>query len=130
MTRAPSAITNRRGSRLLEVAWPDGRVDRLDWEYLRVQSPSAEVQGHGQPRVIPGKRKVAVTRVVPVGRYAVRLVFDDGHDSGLFSWELLDALAKEYPERWQRYLDDLQAMGMSRDSEVATLNALRPKKVE
>lgn len=130
MNAAPKRITNRRGSRVLEIAWPDGRVDRLPWEYLRVHSPSAEVQGHGQPRVIPGKRDVVLKTVQPVGRYAVKLGFDDGHDTGLFTWELLDALAREHDVRWAQYLESLEALGMSRDSEVVKLAALTPKKYD
>lgn len=130
MSAVPKSITNRRGSRVLEIAWPDGRTDQLPWEYLRVHSPSAEVQGHGQPRVIPGKRDVVLKTVAPVGRYAVKLGFDDGHDTGLFTWELLAELARDHDTRWQQYLESLEALGMSRDSDVVKLAALTPKKYD
>ena len=127
---APASIRLRRGSRLLEVAYADGKRYELPWEYLRVFSPSAEVRGHGreEPVLIGGKRNVAIARVDPVGQYAVRLVFDDGHDTGLYSWDVLDELGRDYEKNWTRYLKRLDEMKMSRDSEVVTLAALPPKK--
>lgn len=122
----PSGLQLHRQSRLLEVRYADGRCHQLPCEYLRVFSPSAEVRGHGleEPMLVPGKREVNIARIEPVGHYAVRLVFDDGHDSGLYSWEVLDTLAREQTRNWARYLERLQAMGMSRDRDVVKLAAL------
>jgi Uncharacterized protein conserved in bacteria len=124
---APTRIALHQRSRALEVVWPDGRSDRLPCEYLRVFSPSAEVRGHGggEPAVVPGKRMVNIARIEPVGAYAVRLVFDDGHDSGLYSWVLLRDLADQQTRNWNRYLERLDHGGMSRDSDVVPLSALR-----
>ena len=112
------AIKLRTRSRCLELEWADGRRDALQWEYLRVQSPSAEVRGHGpgQRRLQHGKRDVRITRIDPVGNYALKLVFSDGHDSGLYSWRYLRQLADEHGTRWQAYLDELEAAGRSRDA--------------
>ena len=113
----PSGIRLRRQSRCLELTWPDGRVDTLPFEYLRVQSPSAEVRGHGQgqARTPYGKRDVRITRIDPVGHYALKLTFSDGHDSGLFSWRYLRELGAERDARWHAYLEALSAAGLSRD---------------
>lgn len=124
-----TALRLRRGSRLLEVDFDDGRSAALPFEYLRVYSPSAELWGHGraEPLLVGGKRGVAVSRVEPVGQYALRLVFDDGHDTGLYSWELLDRLAREQERNWARYEARLAEAGMSRDRELMTLAALGPR---
>ena len=105
----PSKIRLRRKSRLLELSYADGRTASLPSEYLRVFSPSAEVQGHGpgQAVLMVGKESVNIAAVEPVGHYAVRLRFDDGHDSGLFTWPYLDHLARKQDENWQTYLDRL-----------------------
>lgn len=124
----PSRIVLHKGARELELAYADGRGFRLPAEYLRVHSPSAEVQGHGQPVLVGGKRNVGIARIEPVGRYAVRLVFDDGHDSGLYSWDVLADLAENHARYWTTYEQRLAAIGMSRDSEVVKLAALQPKK--
>lgn len=124
----PTRIVLHKASRQLEVAYADGREYRLPAEYLRVHSPSAEVQGHGQPVLVGGKRNVAITAVQPVGRYAVRLVFDDGHDTGLFSWDVLADLGEHQENYWATYEARLGEMRMSRDSEVVKLAALQPKK--
>jgi DUF971 family protein len=107
----------RRAERSLWVAFDDGSAFHLPAEYLRVESPSAEVQGHhpSQRQTVPGCRDVAITAVEPVGRYAVRLVFDDGHDTGIYSWDLLHALGMEQPARWDAYLRALAGKGLSRD---------------
>lgn len=128
-TPAPLQMKLRKVSRVLEVTWPDGRLDSLPFEYLRVFSPSAEIRGHGleEPLLIGGKRNVEVSAVQPVGQYAVRLRFSDGHSSGLFSWPVLDELGRDQQANWARYLQRLAEMGMSRDSEVVKLAAL-PKK--
>jgi DUF971 family protein len=88
----------------------------LPAEMLRVLSPSAEVQGHSpeQRVIVPGKRNVAISRIEPVGNYAVRIVFDDFHDTGIFTWHYLRELGEEREERWQAYLDELAAKGLSR----------------
>lgn len=102
---------------VLEVAFDDGTRFRLPSEYLRVESPSAEVQGHGpgQRKLITGRRHVRVIGIEAVGNYAVRLTFDDLHDTGIFSWEYLHELGREQETRWQAYLDALAARGLSRD---------------
>ncbi|HEY0179132.1 MAG TPA: DUF971 domain-containing protein [Dokdonella sp.] len=117
MTAAlPIAITLHRASRVLEVAFDDGAVFRLPAEYLRVHSPSAEVQGHApsQRVLVAGKAQVNVDAVEPVGSYAVLLRFDDGHASGIYSWDLLYALGRDQARNWQQYLDALAAHGASR----------------
>jgi DUF971 family protein len=99
----------RRGSRVLEVRFTDGAVFELPFEYLRVNSPSAEVQGHGgEPLLVVGKQEVGVRAVEPVGQYAVRLVFDDGHDTGLFTWKYLHELGAQREQRWAAYLARLE----------------------
>ena len=113
----PVDITLHRGSRILEVTFDDGACFRLPCEYLRVYSPSAEVQGHGpDQRVLQtGKRDVNVEAVDMVGQYAVRLRFSDGHDTGLYTWGKLYELGANQDRYWQDYLDRLQAAGASRD---------------
>jgi DUF971 family protein len=126
--KAPSSITLRRKSRVLEVDYADGTRYALPFEYLRVFSPSAEVRGHtgGEPTVIPGKRTVAIERIDPVGSYAVRLVFDDGHNTGLYSWDVLEDLGANQERYWARYLERMEQHGLSRDSAVTKLSALPP----
>lgn len=122
----PFALKLKRKSRELEVVWGDGVTHQLACEYLRVYSPSAEVRGHGigEPMLIGGKRQVNVARVDPVGRYAVRLAFDDGHDSGIYTWDLLYELGTGQKQFWARYMERLQEHRMSRDSDVTKLSAL------
>ena len=119
-TPAPSAIRMHRKSRVLEVAWDDGTAFRLPCEYLRVFSPSAEVQGHGpgQAVLLIGKEKVNISAIEPVGHYAIKLIFDDKHDSGLFSWSYLHWLGANYDENWATYLERLEEVGYQR-KEVA-----------
>lgn len=124
----PTRIVLHKESKVLEVGYADGRAYRLPAEYLRVHSPSAEVQGHGQPVLVGGKRAVAISAVRPVGRYAVKLVFDDGHDTGLYSWDVLADLGAHFAEYWATYEQRLAEMGMSRDSEVVKLAALQPRR--
>jgi len=116
-TPLPTALTLHRKSRVLEVAFDDGSQFSLPFEYLRVYSPSAEVRGHGAGQEVLqlGKRDVDITALDPVGNYAVRPAFSDGHDSGLFSWDYLYMLGKQHAELWQQYLDRLAAQGGSRD---------------
>lgn len=103
---------------VLHVSFDDGNQFALAAEYLRVESPSAEVQGHGphQKQIIPGKRHVGIIGVEPVGNYAVRLIFDDLHDTGIYSWEYLHELATEQNRRWQAYLDGLAQQGLRRET--------------
>jgi DUF971 family protein len=110
----PTEIKLRRQSRLLEITFDDGRRFELSFEYLRVCSPSAEVRGHGpgQETLQIGKHDVVIRSVDPVGNYAVRLVFDDGHDSGLYTWAWLYELGLTHAEKWQRYLDRLAQLGL------------------
>ncbi|WP_018989304.1 gamma-butyrobetaine hydroxylase-like domain-containing protein [Aromatoleum toluclasticum] len=116
-TPIPTALTLHRKSRVLEIAFGDEQQYSLPFEYLRVYSPSAEVRGHGagQETLQVGKRDVELLDVEPVGHYAVKLVFSDGHDSGLYSWDYLHMLATQHDSLWQEYLDRLAAAGASRD---------------
>ena len=116
----PTAIRLRRQSRVLELEYPGGQVFQLDWEFLRVHSPSAEVRGHHPAQAVLqiGKRDVAVTAVRPVGHYALQLVFDDGHDSGLYAWDYLYTLCTQREELWARYLEALEAAGATRDPDT------------
>jgi DUF971 family protein len=113
----PVEIRLKRTERVLDIRFDDGLNTTLSAELLRVESPSAEVQGHApsQKITIAGKRQVAITAVEPVGHYAVRLVFDDGHSTGLYSWAYLYELAVRQDELWQAYLAALDAKGLSRD---------------
>ncbi|HKK04112.1 MAG TPA: DUF971 domain-containing protein [Gammaproteobacteria bacterium] len=112
----PSTIRLHRKSRVLEVGWDDGTSFSLPCEYLRVFSPSAEVQGHGpgQAVLMIGKEKVNISAIEPVGHYAVKLIFDDKHDSGLFSWSYLHWLGENYEENWATYLGKLDEVGYKR----------------
>ena len=106
-------IKLRSRSRLLEVAFSDGQRFGLPFEYLRVYSPSAEVKGHGpgQETLVRGKENVGIRAVEPVGQYAVKLVFDDGHDSGLYTWQYLYELGRDYERNWQAYRARVKAAG-------------------
>jgi DUF971 family protein len=110
----PTEIKLRTKSRVLEVAFDDGSRFELSFEYLRVHSPSAEVLGHGpgQETLQLGKHDVVIRSVEPVGHYAVRLNFDDGHDSGLYTWDYLHELGMTRAEKWQRYLDRIAQLGL------------------
>ena len=111
----PLEIRIRRASRSLEVDFDDGRQVVLPAEYLRVESPSAEVRGHGGPkRLVAGKQGVNIAAVEPIGHYAVRIRFDDGHDTGIYSWSFLHELDREHAPRWQAYVEQLARMGLSR----------------
>ncbi len=111
----PTSLKLRTVSRLLEVTFADGSRFELPFEYLRVYSPSAEVRGHGpgQETLQIGKQDVAVTKIEPVGNYAVRLIFDDGHDSGLYTWSHLHELGRERDAKWRRYLERLAELGIA-----------------
>ena len=107
----------KQAEKLLEVDFEDGARFRLPAEYLRVESPSAEVQGHGpgQKRLVAGRRHVGILRLEPVGHYAVRILFDDLHDTGIYSWRYLYELGQDLETRWGAYVDALAAQGMTRD---------------
>jgi len=113
-TPHPVELKLRTRSRVLAVTFTDGAAFELPFEYLRVYSPSAEVRGHGpgQETLQLGKHDVVVTGVEPVGNYAVRLVFDDGHDTGLYTWDYLYELGRDRDNKWQHYLDRLVALGI------------------
>lgn len=114
----PTEITLHASSRVLEVAFDDGRVFRLPFEFLRVYSPSAEVRGHGpgQETLQAGKREVTITELTPVGHYGVQPVFSDGHGSGIYSWSYLYMLGIEQDRLWSEYLQRLAEAGASRDA--------------
>lgn len=113
----PTHIKLRKQSRLLELQFDNGNAFSLPFELLRVYSPSAEVRGHGpgQETLQIGKELVGIRAIEPIGHYAVRLVFDDGHDSGLFTWAYLHELGQHQDEKWRQYLDRLQAAGYARE---------------
>ena len=114
----PTELTVHQKSRLLEIAFNDGRAFSIPFELLRVYSPSAEVKGHGpgQETLQVGKRDVGISGVEPVGNYAVKPLFTDGHDSGIFTWDYLYKLGSEHAALWQDYLDRLHAAGFEGDS--------------
>jgi DUF971 family protein len=114
---APTDIILHQASRVLEIVFSDGQAIRLPCEFLRVHSPSAEVRGHGagQEALQVGKRDVTITAIEPVGTYALKLVFSDGHDTGLYSWDYLQELGRDQARLWQRYLERLKAARASRD---------------
>jgi DUF971 family protein len=112
----PTDLRVTDGGRRLHVTYDDGVSYDLTAEYLRVESPSAEVQGHGpaERKLVPGKQNVRIVTATPIGNYAVKLGFDDGHDSGLFSWTYLRQLGRDQPTIWATYLAALAAAGLSR----------------
>lgn len=113
----PEEIKLKQAENMLEIAFDDGARFGFSAEFLRVESPSAEVKGHGpgQEVTVPGKRQVAITRLDPVGNYAVRIHFDDGHDTGLYSWDYLYELGRDHEARWAGYLKRLALENLSRD---------------
>ena len=113
----PSEIRLTSARDVLEITFDSGEKVALPAEYLRVSSPSAEVQGHGpnERKVIGGKRRVLITSVEPVGNYAVRLIFSDGHSTGLYTWTYLHELGRDQGRLWPKYLEELTAKGLSRD---------------
>ena len=116
-TPIPTEIKLHQQSRVLEVAFGDGRSFRFPCEFLRVFSPSAEVRGHGpgQETLQVGKREVTISDIEPIGHYAIRPTFSDGHDTGIYSWDYLYGLGDRQDELWQGYLERLAAAGASRD---------------
>ncbi len=113
----PVEVRIRRATQQLEIDFDDGSRAVLPAELLRVESPSAEVRGHGpgQKKLVPGKRGVNITGVEPIGHYAVRIRFTDGHDTGIYTWEFLDQLGREKEARWASYLQALAEKGLGRD---------------
>jgi DUF971 family protein len=115
--RWPVELRLKRAEKLLEIAFDDGSKFSLPAEYLRVESPSAEVQGHGagQKTLVHGRAHIGIMELEPVGNYAVRIKFDDLHDTGIYSWNYLYQLGVEQEKRWREYLNALAANGLSRD---------------
>ena len=113
----PTELRLAKDRRSLTVSFDTGESFALDAEYLRVMSPSAEVQGHSaeERKTVPGKRQVAILEVQPIGNYAVRLVFDDMHSTGLYSWDYFAELGRNRARKWQEYVDELASKGLSRD---------------
>jgi DUF971 family protein len=112
----PTELRLSKDRKLLTVAFDDGQRFELSAEYLRVKSPSAEVQGHSpaERKTVGGKQDVAILEVTPIGNYAVRLTFDDMHSTGIYTWPYLSNLGRNQPKLWQEYLDELAAKGLSR----------------
>lgn len=113
----PTEIRLTKDRRTLQVSFDDGTRHELSAEYLRIASPSAEVQGHSpaERKTVPGKRDVEIIGIEPVGNYAIRLSFDDLHSSGIYGWDYLAELGRDREAIWGRYLDELAAKGLSRD---------------
>lgn len=113
----PQEIRLKREEKVLEVDFDNGRTFRLPAELLRVESPSAEVQGHGpgQKTIVAGRRHVGIMEIETVGHYAIRIKFDDLHDTGIYSWDTLYDMGERQDELWRDYLDALEAQGLSRD---------------
>ena len=130
--RVPTGIKLHSGSSVLELNYPGGDDCRLEAEFLRVHSPSAEVRGHGSGQEVlqTGKRKVRLTQVEPVGNYAVKLTFDDGHDSGIYSWEYLHELCSRKEELWREYLERLREARASRDPKESGVQVLKFRQPE
>jgi DUF971 family protein len=121
-TPGPSEIKLHRKSRILEISFSDGKIFQFPCEFLRVYSPSAEVRGHspGQEVLQTGKREVNINDIKPVGNYAIQLNFSDGHNTGLYSWDLLYDYGLRHDEMWQRYLHRMQEAGASREPMAAS----------
>ena len=125
----PTEIILHQQSRSLEIAFDDGARYQLPYEFLRVYTPSAEARGHGpgQETLQVGKKNVMLLNVEPVGTYALKLVFDDGHDSGLYTWEYLYGLGQNQDVMWQDYLKQLDAAGASREPGPQTAGSHKPR---
>ena len=123
MSIRPTDIRLHQASKVLEITFEDGQSFKLSCEYLRVFSPSAEVRGHGPGQEVLqiGKQNVNITAIEPIGNYAVRLVFDDGHDTGLYAWDYLYELGAEQEHNWQVYLERLQQAGQARQPQYYSL---------
>ncbi|KTT50041.1 1-(5-phosphoribosyl)-5-[(5-phosphoribosylamino)methylideneamino] imidazole-4-carboxamide isomerase [Pseudomonas oryzihabitans] len=121
--RTPTAIQLHKASKTLSVSY-GAETFELPAEFLRVHSPSAEVQGHGNPVLQFGKQNVGITAVEPAGRYAIKLTFDDGHDSGLFSWDYLYEIGTRRDQLWADYLEKLARAGKTRDPHVSAVKLM------
>jgi DUF971 family protein len=121
----PTEIKLHQASRRLEITFSDGKVFQLPCEFLRVYSPSAEVRGHGPGQEVlqVGKKDVQITAIEPVGAYAIKLVFSDGHDTGLYSWDYLYELGRDHDALWARYLKRLQDAGASPEPSAGAASA-------
>jgi DUF971 family protein len=121
----PTELRLSPDKRTLTVVWTDTRAD-LAAEYLRVESPSAEVKGHGpsDARLVGGKQNVTIRGLEPVGAYAVKILFSDGHETGLYTWSYLQELATEHPTRWKTYLTDLERTGLNRETAATVARTL------
>ena len=113
----PTAIDYDPAAKSLNVTFDSGEIFYLPAEYLRVESPSAEVQGHNpsEKTIVPGRSRVGIINIDPVGNYAVRLIFDDLHDTGIYSWRYLHELGRDYAPRWETYIKALMTHGLKRD---------------
>ena len=120
----PLSIDVHRRSAILEISYENGLKHTLSAEYLRVFSPSAEVQGHAPEQAVLqfGKKNIAFKDLEPQGHYAIKITFTDGHDSGIYSWDYLFELATHQERKWQQYLDALQAAGRSRDPQFIAVD--------
>lgn len=127
MTTTPISIKLHKQSQQLELIYNDGRSFRLGAELLRVLSPSAEVRGHGTPVLQFGKKNVSITKIESVGNYAIKLIFDDGHDSGLYTWEYLLDLGEHQDKYWDDYIKALHEAGKSREPDAAVIHLMDPK---
>lgn len=125
----PTEIKLHQKSREMEIAFDDGSAFRLPYEFLRVYSPSAEVRGHGPGQEVlqVGKKNVEITKIEPVGNYAVQLFFSDGHNTGLYSWDYLYDIGRNRDAMWQRYLERMEQAGASREAPAQKFAPLRPK---
>jgi len=130
MKDVPQRVLLRDQGKFLVLEYSDNAPARLEAEYLRVNSPSAEVQGHGKEGgTLPiGKQHVRVVKIEKAGNYALRLHFDDDHDSGIYTWTYFQQLAKEKQQRWQKYLMDLKKLGETRDPETQVVRMIDPSK--
>lgn len=128
----PTAIELHKKSRKLELRYSNGEQLLLDAEYLRVYSPSAEVRGHHPSQAVlqHGKQGVGIKSVSPVGNYAIQIGFDDGHNTGIYSWQYLYQLGTEYETLWGEYLQKLQDKGLSRDPDVQVVNLIDPSNLK
>ena len=124
MSRLPTAINLQKTSKALKLTYGPNETYSLPAEFLRVHSPSAEVQGHGNPILQFGKIGVGLDKIEPAGQYALKLSFDDGHDSGLFTWEYLEQLCLRQDELWAEYLKDLAVAGKSRDPSESVIKLM------
>ncbi len=121
----PTELRLSKDGKILTVAFDSGERYELAAEYLRVKSPSAEVQGHSpdERKTVPGKRNVMIIEIQPIGNYAVRLTFDDMHSTGIYSWDYFAELGRRHAEYWQDYIDELAAKGLMRDPPARTIGA-------